>query len=463
LRGYIQFCAGVSFALLSIVFQALASAPDSLWSARFGGVGRDQCHSATQSPDGGYVLAGYTESFGAGNRDFWLVKAGSGGDSLWSRTFGGRDWDRCMTVQATSDGGYILAGETASLGVGSRDFWLVKTDSLGSELWNNTFGGSLDDGCFCVEQTSDGGYILAGYTWSYGSGSSDFWLVKTNSLGDSLWSRTFGGSAWDACNSVQQTVDGGYILGGNTYSYSAGSSDFWLVKTNGDGDSLWSCTFGGTARDECLSVVQTSDGGYALAGYTDSFGAGEGDFWLVKTDSLGSQLWTRTFGGPADERCYSIEQLADGGYILAGYTASFGAGNQDFWLLRTNGDGDSLWSRTFGGYDLDWCWVVEPTADGGYMLAGYTHSYTAGHNDYWLVRTGPDFSLLEPQGLVEWIDGDSVRLAWQPMPGASSYNVVWSASPFGDDWFLLVSTRDTTAADFIGISEKRFFHVKGVN
>lgn len=112
---------------------------------------------------------------------------------------------------------------------------------------------------------------------------------------------------------------------------------------------------------------------------------------------------------------------------------------------------------------MDWCWAVEPTTDGGYMLAGYGSSYTAGHYDYWLVKTGPNFTLLEPQGLVEWIDGDSVRLAWQPMPGASSYNVMWSASPFGYDWFLLVSTRDTTAADIIGINEKRFFHVKGVD
>ncbi len=409
-------CLLVTITLLTVIFQAYTQPPDSLWSRTFGGSNVDIANGIQQTSDGGYILAGYTESFGAVNGDFWLVKTDANGDSLWSRTFGGSLEDRCESVRHTSDGGYILAGRTASFGAGDFDSWLVKTDENGDSLWSRTFGGSSSDVCKSIQQTSDGGYILGGLTWSSGAGLSDFWLVKTDAIGDSLWSRTFGGSSYDICYSALQTSDGGYILAGLTDSFGAGLYDFWLVKTDQNGDSLWSRTFGGYHQERCFSVQQTPDGGYILAGLTYSFGFGTPShcqLWLIKTDSLGSQLWTRTYGGIYTESGYSVQQTSDGGYMLAGHTRSFGAGLYDFWLVKTNSDGDSLWTRTFGGIDLDYCTSAQQTSDGGYILAGRTESFGAGNYDFWLVRavfSSPRFTSITDVGNDQ---GRQVRLRWR--------------------------------------------------
>ena len=206
--------------------------------------------------------------------------SGSALGEAWNKTFGGTNYEVAYSVQQTSDGGYILAGPKCTLpyGVGS-DGWLVKTDTNGNKQWDKTFGGTGDDLAMSVQQTSDGGYILAGYTDSYGVGYWHFWLVKINSNGNEQWSRTFGGTF---AFSVQETADGGYILAGCTYSYSTGSYDFGLVKTDANGNEQWNKTFGGSKEDEAKSVQQTLDGGYILAGYTKSYGAGNSDFWLIK-------------------------------------------------------------------------------------------------------------------------------------------------------------------------------------
>ena len=319
-------------------------------------------------------------------------------DSLWSRTFGGRDDDKCFSMIQTADGGYALAGYTESFGGGrndSPDFWLVKTNADGDSLWSRTFGGRGDDWCSSIIQTADGGYALAGTTRSFGAGEFNMWLVKTDADGDSLWSQTFVGRADNCCNSMIQTADGGYALAGHTYS--VGGGDMWLVKTDTDGDSLWSRTFGGENAEWCISIIQTADGGYALAGAS---GAGRLDMWLVRTDADGDSLWSRAFGGENEDFCYSIIQTADGGYALAGYTESFGAGSADMWLVRTDADGDSLWSRTFGGESDDWCNSIIQTEDGGYALAGYTRSFGAGSADMWLVKTGPDPVSVPPDPFI---------------------------------------------------------------
>jgi len=375
--------------LFVVPMLAFAQPPDSLWSRTFGGSSVDECYAIQQTADGGYILGGQTYSFGAGDYDFWLVKADECGDSLWSQTYGGTDGDQCASVQQISDGGYILAGSTQSYGEPWGDLFLVKTNAIGDQLWSRTYGGGAEDGCRSVRQTPDSGYILGGFTRSFGAGGYDFWLVKTDEEGGDLWSRTFGGSGEDVCYSMQQTSDDGYILAGFTDSFGAGLRDFWLVKTNAGGDSLWSRTFGGSGDDECFTVQQTSDDGYILAGYTESFGAGSCDFWLVKTNADGDSLWSRTFGGNDYDFCFSIQQTSEGGYILAGFTSSFGAGFYDSWLVKTDSFGDSLWSRTFGGSELDECFSVQQTSDGGYIMAGATYSFGAGNHDFWLVRAMP--------------------------------------------------------------------------
>ncbi|GAI02439.1 unnamed protein product, partial [marine sediment metagenome] len=267
-----------------------------------------------------YILAGGTGA--------WLIKTDARGNKVWDKTFGAL---YAKSVQQTTDGGYILAGYTWSFGL-LEDAWLIKTDIDGNKIWDQTFSGSRgsdQDYAYSVQQTSDGGYILAGEIESYGV-AENAWLIKTDIEGNKLWDQTFGGLDGDYAYSVQQTSDGGYILAGGTKSYGAGKEDAWLIKTDAEGNKEWDQTFGGSDYDEIRSVQQTSDGGYILAGYTMSYGAGGYGAWLIKTDAEGNKEWDQTFGGSPYDKAYSVQQTSDGGYILAGTTWS-GAGDYDAW------------------------------------------------------------------------------------------------------------------------------------
>jgi len=243
------------------------------------------------------------------------------------------------SVQQTNDGGYILAGSTTFSSEGFPDFWLIKTDTLGNEEWSRTFGGSSYDYAHSVQQTDDGGYIITGGTQSYGAGNWDIWLIKTDSYGNEEWHHTFGESTYDYAWSVQQISDGGYIIAGSTDSYGIGIwDDYLLIKTNFLGDEEWHHTFGGSSYEIAQSVQQTADNGYILAGYTGSYGSGCEDAWLIRTNSSGNELWNRTLGGEGCDRSYSVQQTTDGGFILAGSTESYGAETTDAWLIKVCGD-----------------------------------------------------------------------------------------------------------------------------
>ncbi len=359
--------------------------PQLEWSKTFGGAAKDEGWSVQQTSDGGYVVVGYKETFGSQGYEVLMIKADSAGNEQWSKTFGGSNTDRGYSVRQTSDGGYIIVGETRSYGAGDSDVWLIKTDSDGNQLWYRTFGGSLEDYARSVQQTSDGGYVIAGYTKSYGAGKYDVWLIKTDANGDLQWSRTFGGSSWDYGQSVQQTSDGGYIIAGKTDSYGAGSNDVWLIKTDSSGNEQWNKTFGSSNSEDGWSVQQASDGGYIIAGQTLPSGATSWDAWLIKTDSSGNEQWNKTFGGSRSEIARSVQQTSDGGYIIAGQTGSYGLDN-DIWLIKTDANGDEQWSRPFGGSSYDWGYSVQQTSDGGYIISGVTTSYGAGDYDVWLIK-----------------------------------------------------------------------------
>jgi hypothetical protein len=247
-------------------------------------------------------------------------------DTLWTKTFGGNESEWASSVQQTTDGGYIIAGGTWSYGAGESDFWLVKTDENGNEEWNQN----------SVQQTTDGGYIIAGFTYSYGAGESDFWLIKTDENGNVEWDQTYGGSDYDFANSVQQTTDGGYIVAGSTGSIEVA---FWLVKTDENGNEEWNQTYNVGFMSYAYSVQQTTDGGYIVAGETDS------DFWLVKIDENGNGEWMQIYGGNESEWASSVQQTTDGGYIIAGGTWSYGAGESDFWLVKTDENGNEEWNQ----------------------------------------------------------------------------------------------------------------------
>ena len=316
---------------------------------------------------------------GSSKNDLRLVKTDANGNMQWQRTIRGSGYNSGYSAMQTSDDGYIIAG---------NNFWLVKTDTEGIEQWSRTFRGKKFGSVSSVRQTSDGGYILAGSTKSYDVGSYDFWLVKTDEDGNMQWDRTFEGKGRDRLNSFQQTFDGGYVLAGYIRSNRTDSYDFWLVKTDQNGVELWNRTFGGNDRDFAYSVQLTSDGGYILTGTTRSFDADHNDLLIVKTDSNGNEQWNRTIVGPnGDNRLYSILQNPEGGYVIVGGTGS-GGESYDVWLVGTDSDGYVQWQTTFGGTGHDVARSVLLALDGGWVVAGDKDWCTEQGTDFWLIKLG---------------------------------------------------------------------------
>jgi hypothetical protein len=312
---------------------------DTVWTRSYGDTTYEAGYSVRQTADSGFVVVGYF-LLDSGSKDVYVLRTNSNGDTLWTRTYGGPEYDRGYSGQETFDDGFIITGSTSSYGAGGRDVYVVRTDALGETLWTRTYGGPDDDFGCAMQQTADNGYIIAGHTFSYGAGEADVYLVKTDARGDTLWTRAYGGHSNDYGRSVWQTSDGGYVIAGRTGSFGAGSSDAYLIRTNGDGNALWSVTYGGVGYDMAYSVQQTSDGGYILAGASSSFGSGGADVYLIKTDSCGDTLWTKTFGGAADDSGYSVQQTTDGGYIVAGSADPPGGAWPDVYLIKTDSLGN---------------------------------------------------------------------------------------------------------------------------
>jgi hypothetical protein len=362
--------------------------PPTEWNRTYGGVNEEAALDVVQTMDGGYALAGYTSSFGAGSWDFWLVRTDGSGYTLWNRTYGGPNYDEAYSLVQTGDGGFALAGYTFSFGAGSQDFWLVRTDGSGNVLWSKTYGGSGNESAYSLVQTSDGGYAMAGSTTPFGAGISDAWLVKTDASGSVQWNKTYGGMGNDEARSVVQTSDGGFAMAGCTSFLPGTGLDYWLVRTDKSGNDLWNKTYDRTSADGAYSLVQTSDGGFAMAGYTWELWSDTGiDFWLVRTDGSGNALWNKTYDRSSGDLAYSLVLASDGGFAMAGHSASL-AGDQDYWLVKTDESGNALWNKTYGGPAKDDAYSLVQTGDGGFALAGYTFSFGAGNYDLWLVKLG---------------------------------------------------------------------------
>lgn len=370
----------------------LASAPPIQWQNTFGGSSYDVGHSVQQTTDGGYIIAGYTSSFGPGDPNVYLIKTDPNGDIHWQKNFGGSSRDEGLSVQQTSNGGYIIAGVTDSFGAGNSDVYLIKTDPNGNSDWQKTFGSSNDDRGLSAQQTTDGGYIIAGYTYYPGTGDSDVYLIKTEPNGNSQWQKIFVGIDWEYSDSVQQTSDGGYIIAGMIASYGVAYTDVYLIKIDPNGDIQWKKKYGGISSDAGHSVQQTSDGGYIIAGLTSSFGAGSSDVYLIKTDPNGNLNWQNTFGGSDYDMAYSVQQTSDGGYIIAGCAGAIESSRGgDFYLIKTDPNGNDQWQKTFGESNYtDRAYSARQTLDGGYIIAGYTRSYGAGRSDVYLIKLCPD-------------------------------------------------------------------------
>jgi hypothetical protein len=385
--------ASLGVLLVTLFFSPLSLAQIT-FERTYGGAAQDWGSSVQQTSDGGYIITGSTESYGEGRfSNVYLIRTGSFGDTLWTRIYGGLGPDEGNSVKQTLDGGFIIVGNTIPSSEIWQDIYLIKTDLSGDTLWTKAYGDEFNDESYSIQQTlPDGGYIIAGSTERFGA-LSDVYLIKTDPTGDTLWTRTYGGSGADYAVSVKQTVpDGGYIMAGYTTSFGEGG-DVYLIKVNSSGDTLWTKSYGSADWEVGSSVDQTSDGGYIIAGWTNFFGAGLQDVYLIRTDASGETLWTKTHGGSGGENSFSVQQTSDGGFIIAGATNSFGMGSSDVYLIKTDSSGDSVWTKTYGGTSTEIGVSVHQTLDDGYIIAGYTSSFGEGGFDVYLIKTCPDGSI----------------------------------------------------------------------
>jgi hypothetical protein len=379
--------------LIAITPSAFAQAPQTLWIKNLGASRVEEYANAMQpTSDGGFIIAGQTGLLLGVPGEVWLVRTDAAGDTLWTKKYGGAGREEGHAVQQTGDGGFIIAGTTTSYGAGRTDAWLIRTNAAGDTVWTKTYGGSSEDYAEAVELTADGGFIITGNTFYPGSVNSDLWLIRADATGDTLWTRTFGGPGIEQGKSVQQTSDGGFVVTGRLSSFSAiGQSDVWLIRTDADGDSLWTRSFAGPGPswsfDYGNAVQQTIDGGFVVVGSTDNGSITVGsDVFLIRTDANGDTLWTRAYAGIGSDEGHAIQETAGGGFIIAGETYSPSTSDTDLLLIRTDAAGDTLWTKIVSDSRYEAGYAVRQISDGGFVIAGRTHSFGPGDADALLIR-----------------------------------------------------------------------------
>ncbi len=378
------------FLTLSIVLVSLIGYSQTMFQHAFE-KGYTTAYGAQQTNDGGYIMAGLHQ-VSATDFDYLSVKLNSLGDTLWTKTYGGIGDEESYAMQQTADGGFIFAGIDSSSGLGSYNVYLVKTNSLGDTLWTKSYGGNQADFAQAVQQTADGGYIVAGYTSSFGAGNNDVYLLKTDANGNLTWSKTYGGVNGDYAFAVKQTNDGGYILSGITSSFGISPygniNDVYVLKTDAVGALTWSKTYGQDGDDWSFGVQQTNDGGYALTGHTNTDStAAVSDVYLIKTDANGDTLFVKSYGGTNYDKGTALLQLNDSGFVITGSTYSFGNGTSDVYFLRTNKLGTIVSNSTFGNGGNDWAYTLSHTTDDGFTLAGYTDNFGVSGSSFYFIKT----------------------------------------------------------------------------
>tara|TARA_B100001250_G_C19813066_1_gene796756 strand:- start:2413 stop:3885 length:1473 start_codon:yes stop_codon:yes gene_type:complete len=347
----------------------------------------DAGYSILQIADSSYIILGVT-----GN-NVSLTKIDYKGIEQWNRIYGGSEIDYAHHILQTSDGGYIISGTTESYGHGGSDIWLIKTDPTGFMEWDAYFGGSNTDQGGAIQQMTDGGYIIIGNTEFSGDGNHDIYLIRTNSHGDSLWTKSFGGAGLELGADVQILEDDGFILLGSTESFGNGGSDIWLIKTDSEGETTWTKTFGDNSSDYGKSILKTPDDGYIIRGITESFGYGNTALVLIKIDSTGNKIWDNAFGGNNGENGNALRETNDGGHILVCHSYVHQNSTYDVRLIKINGNGSINWNKTFGGITHNYGFSVLQTVDGGYALTGSIGILGDGdldHSDIWLIKTDPE-------------------------------------------------------------------------
>jgi len=435
-----------------------SQAPIIQWQKALGGTKEDYANSVQQTTDGGYIVAGYSKSNDGdvtgnhGSYDYWVIKLNALGSIQWQKSFGGTNDDIASSIQQTTDGGYIVAGKSSSNdgdvtghhgNLGTYDCWIVKLDVSGTIQWQKSLGGTDGDWANSIQQTTDGGYIVAGHSGSYNGdvtghhGNNDCWIVKLNTIGTIQWQKSLGGTQADYANSIEQTTDGGYIVAGRSSSNDGdvsgnhGYGDYWVVKLNATGTIQWQKSLGGTQYDVASSIQQTTDGGYIIAGSSISNDGnvignhGGEDYWIVKLSSTGTIQWQKSLGGTSWDEAYSIQQTTDGGYIVTGISCSIGG---NYLVVKLDATGAIQWQKSLGGTNLDYAYSIHQTTDGGYIIAGASSSNDGdvtgnhGSNDCWIVKLS---------ATITGVEENSIQNLISVYPNPSSGNIIIQASTAG--------------------------------
>lgn len=407
------------YILLLISGQLLAASPDSLWTRRYGGSSYDYAQGGAPDQSGGFVLVGQTQSFGPSGSNGYLVRTNAlTGDTLFTKWYGGFLSDQFSDVHV-SPSRMLAVGSTSSFGANPQNAWLVCTNAIGDTNWTRALDLGGSEAGLAVDYYAD--YFIAGWAWPTG-GQPDVMVAKVNDSGTTLWTRTLGGSGIDWGYDVVALSDGGCVVVGETYNFGIGSPPFtnaWMIRYDAAGDTLWTKTFGDSATyDAANEIIQTSDGGFALAGRTEYYNTDQ-DVYLIKTDAAGNLEWSQSYGGGSDDQAIDLVETCDSGFLIGGATQSYGAGDNDFYLIRTDSLGDTLWTTTYGGSGSDFCYAVSAkcvpnVTNEGYFAAGFTESGSFGPSDGWLIRLDaePWIDVTNPQACEEIIIGSALTITW---------------------------------------------------
>jgi hypothetical protein len=380
-------CSAWAAILIVLVSSSLfAQSTGPLWTKTYGDHGVAHAYSICPTADGGYAMAGKFQDDEDKSWDVYLVRTDAGGDTLWTKSFGGAGDEIARCVIHTADGGFVIAGRTQSLGANNWNVYLLKTDAAGHKVWVQTYGDTEMDFARSVIQTADGGYALVGATMGSNGETYDAYLLRVDADGNQIWARTYGGDGGEFATSVAETRDGGFIIGAATESFGEGDVDIYLIRTDGGGEVVWTNTYGGEDWDVAWDTRETSDGGFIVAGETKSFSEYGMDVYIVRTDADGKALWARNYGGEGRQTALAVWQAPEGDFVVGGYTYTYEEWGQDIYLASVDSDGEVLWVKTYGGPGKDVAHSIVQALDGALVVVGETASLGPGQSDACMIK-----------------------------------------------------------------------------
>jgi len=448
------------------IADAQTTSPDISWQHAYGGSSDEQFRSMALTNDGGFIAVGYASSLDGdvtsnhGSSDYWIVKCDSTGSIQWQRTYGGSMTDWARSVNTTADGGYIVAGYAKSNNGditnahGDFDYWILKLNSSGDVMWQKSYGGSAFDNAYNAIETSDGNFVVAGFTESIDGdatgnhGQQDYLILKLDHNGNKIWGKVLGGAYDEQAACVVETNEHAYLIAGYSNSSDAnvpdnrGRNDFWVVKLSTDGNVIWKKSYGGGKDDAGRWIEKSPDGGFVITGYAASNnrdvtgGHGAYDYWVIKIDSIGTLQWQKSMGGSLDDYPYFVKRCGDGNYVICGSTNSndddvtnqYGAG--DFWVVKIDSIGNLLWQKSYGGSQNDEARAILQTRDKNLLVAGFSASFdydvTAPHGamEGWIIKTcTPPAAIITNGSTVNTCKGEYVMLNAATGPG---YSYQWN-------------------------------------